>query len=198
MVRALGVVVLCIASLALAADKPKAKAGGKGAGPKLDLGLGPTTPMGGLPMDKLEKPKEATADQQTRTSAASEPYTVLAVLHGKSFAKGPKGSAPAAPFPGLVVAGDPPTSERFSTVVRLRSPEKRNTSVEVAVLDVRGDTVMEASGQILFGNAEEAEWSVDWQPSWVKRKGPLQVLVRVGGNPLGTWPLPVVDAPEKK
>ena len=81
-------------------------------------------------------------------------------------------------------------TEKFSTVVRVKAPEKKNTSIEIAILDPRGDTVMDAQGQLTF-KSEEADWTVDWDPTGLRNVGDFQVLVRIGGNPLGTFPLKI-------
>lgn len=193
-VRMLKTLILASMSLALvsqAAD-PKLKGSKKETAPKLDLGL-PT--FKDIPKEKLEKPKEAEeAQQKPSGTRADEGYTVVRVVHGKGFIRGPDGAKPSAPFPQVTVAGNPLATEKFSSVIRLKSPAKKNTRIEVAILDQRGDTVMEASGEIRFGNAEETEWQVDWEPTGVRNPGEFQVLVRIGGNPLGTFPLKLAAA----
>ena len=87
----------------------------------------------------------------------------------------------------------PKVDEGYS-VVRVKSPGKKGSSIDVVILDQRGDTVMEASGQLRFGNGVEAEWQVDWEPTAIRNPGDFQVLVRVGGNPMGTFPLKLATA----
>ena len=192
MPRTLILAALSLALVAQAAD-PKLKGSKKEAAPKLDLGL-PT--FKDIPKDqKLEKPKDP-ADAQQGPSAVrvDEGYTVVSVLHGKGFIRGPQGAKPSTPFPQVTVAGNPLATEKFSSVIRIKSPAKKNTRIEVAILDQRSDTVMEASGEIRFGTGDEAEWQVDWEPTGIRNPGEFQVLVRIGGNPLGTFPLKVAAA----
>lgn len=188
--RTLLLVALAWSSLA-ATQTPKLKAGKKEHAPKLDLTL---PAFGELPKDqKLERPTEKPAEER-RSQRPDEGYTVVRVVHGKGFLRGPDGAKPSAPFTQVTLAGTPLATEKFSTVVRVKSPAKKAARIELAVLDVRGDTVMEASGELVFRGTDEAEWQVDWDPTGVRGPGEHQVLVRVGGNPLGTFPLKFVTA----
>lgn len=177
-------------SLSAQAAEPRLKGTKKESAPKLDLGL-PT--FNQIPSDqKLETVKEKPDAQQGPSGArAEEGYSIVRVVHGKGFTRGPDGARASTPFATVKVAGNPLTTEKFSSVVRVKSPAKKNSRIEVAILDFRGDTVMEASGELRFGTGEEAEWQVDWDPSGVRGPGDFQVLVRIGGNPLGTFPLKV-------
>jgi hypothetical protein len=64
----------------------------------------------------------------------------------------------------------------------------------VVVLDARGDTAMSASGTLSFSGVagDVSEYTVDWEPTVCRGPGAYSVLVRVAGQPLGTWPLTVV------
>ena len=192
MLRSLVLASLSLALTAHAAD-PKLKGSKKESAPKLDLGI---PAFKDIPKDqKLEKPKDPAEAQQAPSAArVEEGYSVVRVVHGKGFMRGPDGAKPSTPFPQVTVAGNPLMTEKFSSVVRVKSPAKRNTSIEVAILDQRGDTVMEASGELRFGNGVEAEWQVDWEPTGIRNPGEFQVLVRLGGNPMGTFPLKLATA----
>ncbi len=181
--------------VALAGDPPPRLKGTKTErAPRLDLGV---PKFGELPKDQ---PLQTAAPDEKQTapsgSRVDESYTVVRVVHGKSFTRGPDGARPAAPFTVVTASGDPLVTERFSTVVRVKNPAKKNTRIEVAILDPRTDTVMEAQGELRFPNGPEAEWQVDWDPTTLRVVGEFQVLVRVGGNPLGTTPLKVVVGPK--
>ncbi|MFT3708611.1 MAG: hypothetical protein QM817_13245 [Archangium sp.] len=192
----IAVLVLSLSTAALAEEPKKLKGSKKESAPKLDLGL---PQFGEIPKDqKLESAKGKETTQTGPTGAkADEGYSVVSVLHGKSFIRASGGSRVSAPYPQVTLtSANPYTTEKFSSVVRIKSPGKKNTSIELAILDSRGDTVMDASGQIRFTNSEEAEWQVDWEPTGVRNPGEFQVLVRIGGNPLGTFPLKVALAPE--
>lgn len=183
--------LVCV-GLAWAAD-PKLKGAKKEQAPKLDLGL---PDFGALPTDtKLEKAKPKQDTMQTKKSAVEEGFSVVRVVHGKAFLRGPDGAKPSTPFAQVNLTNN--TTEKFSTVVRVKNPAKHNASIEVVVLDPRGDTVMDASGEIYFrGKEDETEWTVDWEPTGVRGPGEFQVLVRVGGNPLGTYPIKFAEAPK--
>jgi hypothetical protein len=185
--------LVCVGG-ALAADPktdPKLKGSKKEAAPKLDLGI---PDFGKLPTDtKLEesKAKPETAPT-TKSSPVEEGYSVVRVMHGKAFVRSGDGAKPSAPFPQVTI--DHNTAEKFSTVVRVKNPAKKNARIEVVVLDYRGDTVMEASGELYFRGGAETEWTVDWEPTGVRGPGDFQVLVRVAGNPLGTFPIKFAEA----
>ena len=193
MLRTLILASLSLSLLAQAAE-PKLKGSKRETAPRLDLGL-PTFKE--IPKDqKLEKPKEPADAQQTPSAArAEEGYSIVRVVHGKAFIRGPDGAKPSTPFPQVNVAGSPLMTEKFSSVVRVKSPPKKNASIEVVILDPRGDSVMDASGELRFANGTEAEWQVDWEPTSVRNPGDFQVLVRIGGNPLGTFPLKLASPP---
>lgn len=92
------------------------------------------------------------------------------------------------------VSGSPARTEPFTTRVRVRSAARRTAPIDVAVLDARGDTVMSASGTLSLSGlkGDVVEYMVDWDPSTCRGPGAYSVLVRVAGQPLGTWPLRVV------
>lgn len=193
-------VVLSLSFSALADEPKKLKGSKKETAPKLDLGL---PQFGDIPKDqKLESSAGKDAAQTGPTGAKAEDgYKVVSVLHAKAFIRAASGSRAAAPYPQVTAApGNPFSTEKFSSIVRVKSPGKKNTGIEVAILDQRGDTVMDASGQLRFTNSDEAEWQVDWEPTAIRNPGEFQVLVRVGGNPLGTFPLKVAlaEAPPAK
>jgi hypothetical protein len=167
---------------------PKLKGSVKQSAPKIDLGL---PAFGALPKgDDLKKVEEKPAQDGPTVTSGQATYTIVSVQHGKGFIRSPTGSKPSAPYPAVVAAGSPLMTEKFSSVVRVKAPDKKSTSIEVAVLDPRGDTVMDASGTLTFKN-DETDWTVDWEPTGIRAAGDFQVLVRIGGNPLGTFPLKV-------
>jgi hypothetical protein len=190
MPRVLFVTVLLLASVS-AAEKPRA--GKKEPAPRLDLGI---PSFGEIPKDqKLESAKGKTEELAGPSGArVDEGYTVVRVVHGKTFMKSPEGAKPTTPFPHVTASGPPWMTEKFSSIIRVKSPAKKNARIEVAVLDPRSDTVMEASGELIFRGGDETEWQVDWDHSGVRAPGEFQLLVRVGGTPLGTFPFKVVAA----
>lgn len=193
--RMVTALMLLTAALAVAAP-PKKEA--KPA--KLDLGMPKS--FGALPSGSdLEKPKEHSAQQAPTTTATSAEYSVVRVLHGRSFTRTPEGAKPSAPFEQVPTDGNPPTTEKFSTVVRVRCTQKTNAPIDVVILDPRNDTLMQASGEIFFRGQKEMEvdYTVDWERTQLPRgTGAYQVLVRVAGAPMGTFPLKIADPPPKK
>ena len=178
---------------------PKPKPDG-GARPKLDLGM--PSNFGALPTGAdPEKPKEKPAAAGLSNVATNAEYSVVKVIPGKSFVRTAAGAKPAVPYEAVATEGNPPTTERFSTVVRLKCPQKVNAQIEVMVLDPRGDTLMNASGEVYFRNMiqTEVDYTVDWERTALLRgTGDYQVMVRVSGQPLGTFPLKIAPPPEKK
>lgn len=176
-----------------------AKPKGKPKGQKLDLGLGSfdAIPKG----EGLEKKKDgAPAQQESSVTPLNATYSIVRVLHGKSFNRTPAGAQPTAPFEGVKLAGDPPTSEKFTTIVRVKCPQRVNTSIDVAILDPRGETMMEVqAGQLNFKGlkSDEVDYTVDWDPTPLPGGGQYQTLVRVGGTPMGSTPLKVMAPPAK-
>lgn len=199
-VRLIAAVMILIGCHALA-SVPKSKAdGGSAKGNKLDLGLPKS--FNALPSgENMEKPKEKAAQQAPTTPSASAEYTVVRVIHGKSFLRTAEGAKAATPFEQVPTEGNPPTTEKFSTVIRVRCTQKTNAPIDVVILDPRNDTLMEASGEIFFRGQKEMEvdYTVDWERTQLPRgPGAYQVLVRVAGAPLGTFPLKIADPPPKK
>ena len=119
--------------------------------------------------------------------SVDERFEVLSVQHAQS------GGARTA-LSQVGASGAPLRTEPFSSRVRVRSAARRTAPIEVVVLDVRGDTVMSASGTLSYSGlqGDAAEYTVDWDPTPVRGPGAYSVLVRVAGQPLGTWPLTVV------
>lgn len=196
-VRLIAAVILLTGLSAFAAEP---KAGAKKKGEKLDLGLPKT--FNALPSgENMEKPKEKAAQQAPTTTATSAEYSVVRVVHGKAFLRTPEGAKPSAPFDQVPTEGNPPTTEKFSTVIRVKRTQKTNAPIDVVILDPRNDTLMEASGEIFFRGQKEMEvdYTVDWERTQLPRgPGAYQVLVRVAGAPLGTFPLKIADPPPKK
>jgi hypothetical protein len=160
-------------------EDKKLKGSVKQQAPKLDLGL-PTfekLPTGeGLTRRKDDEPKERAQ------STGDAPCTLVSAMHSKVGAKGVALTA-------VPVSGAPPTTERFATLVRVKCPTRRATSIEVSFVDARGEPVMEASGSVGFRGGDESDWSVDWEPSTVRGPGDYALQIKLGGVALE--PVPV-------
>jgi hypothetical protein len=181
--------VLLLAVPASAADTGASKSGKKAGAPKLDLGV---RSFEALPKaEQVEKPKPVVAPA-AEAKALDTAYTLVRVVHGKGFIRSPDGARPTSAMTQVLVTGSPLETERFSTVVRVKNPAKRSARVEVAIVDSRGDTAMEASGELLFKGVE-TEWSVDWEPTTVRAAGEFQVQVKVSGDLLGSFPIKFAD-----
>ena len=168
-------------------------------GKKLDLGLPKT--FNALPTGEgLEKPKDKSEQAGPTTKATDAQYQVVSVVHGKAFLRTSTGAKPSTPFEQVSTEGNPPTTEKFSTVVRVRCISKVNASIDVVILDPRSDTLMEASGELFFRNQKDPEldWTVDWERTQLPRgPGAYQVLIRVAGQPMGTFPLKIAEPAAK-
>jgi hypothetical protein len=178
------VALLCAVSSLAAEPAPKLTKPGKAPKIQFDVPKFEAIPNGELksaaPVDAASSPSKKRSD---------EAVSLVSILHARSFIRTPAGAAPSAPFAQVKIsAGNPFQTEKFSTVVRVKNPSKRRVSVEVAILDARGDTAMEAKGQLAF-QTEVAEWTADWEATNVRGPGEYQVLVRLDGNPQTPTPL---------
>ncbi|HVE85590.1 MAG TPA: hypothetical protein VND93_22205 [Myxococcales bacterium] len=155
--------------------------------------------MGEVPKaDGLQKQKaDAAPAGPSAVRGQDATYTVTKVMFAKQFVYGAGGQAPVAPFTSVALRGSPLTTEKFSSLVKVKCPQKVNAPIEIAILDPRGDTAMSASGELVFKGAttDEVEYLVDWDPTPARAGGKFQLLVRVGGQPMGSWPLVVEQKP---
>lgn len=191
MARTFLAATLVMAAVAWADEAPKLKGSMKKEAPKLDLGLG-LPKFGDIPKgEALQKAKPQEADTATRSSPDKKDCSVVSVQHAKGFLRSPQGSKPSAPMPTLVATGSPLRTDKFITMVRVKCEDKRTREIAVAILDPGGDTLMDASGSVGFPGGVENDWQVDWEATSVRRPGTYQVLVRLGGEPLGTFPLQI-------
>jgi hypothetical protein len=175
--------------------KGKAKAASKPAVPSFTL-----PSMGEVPKaDGLVRPKVQTErlSESQAIRAADARYDVVKVEFAKAFVRGPQGQVPVAPFQSVALRGDPPTTEKFSSLVRVRSAQRLNAPLQMVILDPRGDTAMTAQGELAFKGAtsDEVEYTVDWDPTPLRSGGRYQVLIRIAGEPKGTWPLSIEQKP---
>lgn len=139
-------------------------------------------------------PSERLAPDHT-TASPSPSYIVTKVQHAKSFLQSRAGPLPiGGAIERISLRGKPPATEKFSTAVWVKSPQKMSASIEVLVLDPRGDVAMSAAGELRFRrNRDEADYLVEWDSVPCRWAGDFLVAVRVGGQPMGTWPLKVVE-----
>lgn len=193
--------VMAFSLSAFAAEAPPAKkasaaktpAKAKLEVPKIDLsGLG-EIPKG----EGMQSRKAETADLAPQFGdSETVKYDVVGIGHAKSFTRSAKGLMPVGGMlRSIALEGKPPTTQAFSTVVRVRSSRVGDASIEIVVLDPSGDTALSGSGLLRFKSAgSNTDWVIDWEPTPRPKSGTYQVLVRVAGRPMGTWPLEVVVA----
>jgi hypothetical protein len=176
---------LLILALVLGADKK----------PKLDLGLkvdvGGSIPKGA----ELQAPKEKTQKTESSAKITELTYEVVRVAHGKAFSYGPNGAVPTSALEAIPASGNPLTTEKFTTVVRVKCAQKVSASIELSVLDSRSNDIMTGSGTVYFRSDKgtEADYTLDWDPTPVRQAGTYSLLVKVAGNVVGTYPFKVVD-----
>lgn len=178
-----------------AAEKTAAKQKANAMVPKIDLsGMG-----GALPAAEGLKSKKSESQPQELTTKSSTPdvaYSVLEVVHAQDFTRAAGGVKPVGgALKAISLYGKPPSTQKFTTLVKVKATRPVNTSIELVVLDTRGDTAMTGSGQLTFKPNEKAEveYLMDWAPTPQPRGGDYKLLVRIGGQPMGTWPLKVLD-----
>lgn len=130
------------------------------------------------------------------STPSSAVYVVTKIQHAKSFLQSRLGPLPmGGAIDRVRLGGKPPSTEKFSTAVRVKSPQKVNAVIEVLVLDPRGDVAMSAAGELRFRGAkgDEVDYVVEWDAVPCRWAGDFLVAVRVAGQPMGTWPLKVVE-----
>ncbi len=197
----LALLCLCLSLPALAADPVPAKPAGAKPAPAKKK---PAKPMFEMPsLGEVPKADGATRARSasdglgsgTRTAASDATYQVVRVVHAKAFVGASTGNSPVGGVLETVkLKGTPPQTEKFSSVVRVKSAQRIGAPIDVVLLDPSGNTALSASGELTYRGAksDEAEWVVDWDPSPVRGPGQYQVLIRIAGHPMGTWPLNVV------
>lgn len=133
--------------------------------------------------------------EQTRTAAADATWEVVRLQHARQFAGGAGAATAIHPLSAVALKGNPPTTEKFTSLIRVKCAKRASAPIDVVILDQRGDTALSASGTLSFrgGNSDETEWMVDWEPTALRAAGDYQVLIRINGQPLGTWPLKIVQ-----
>jgi hypothetical protein len=144
--------------------------------------------------DGAARATTASDELSARAASSEATYSVVKVAHAKQFSGSANGAVPVSALEAVRIKGNPAQTEKFSSVIRVKSPQRIGAPIDVVILDARGDTAMTASGELTYRGAkgDEAEWIVDWDPSPVRGPGQYSVLVRVAGQPMGTWPLVLV------
>jgi hypothetical protein len=161
--------------------------------PKIDL-----SGMSAIPnAEGLQARKAEPTTMAPRAGDGDLKYEVVTIAHARQFSRTGKGYAPVGGLlRQIALEGNPPATQRFTTYVRVRATRETDAAIEVVILDPSGDTALSGTGHIRFkkfGKGADADWTIDWDPTPRPRGGKYQVVVRVGGQPMGTWPLEVVS-----
>jgi hypothetical protein len=162
--------------------------------PKIDVSL-PT--FDSIPkaegLKKGEQPEAAQLAGQVREAK----YQVVRIQHARAFVRKGAGSTPVgSELKAISLSGRPLLTEKFTTLVRVKSAGKVAAPIDVSVVDNLGDPVFSASGQLSYRGTrtDEVDYLVDWDPTPVRAPGDFRVLVRVAGELIGSYPLPAVEA----
>jgi hypothetical protein len=176
------------------AAEPKPKA----AKAKMDFGL-PTTfkelPKG----DDVVKPKHEEKSSEPTVSAGNATYQVVRLQFGRSFLRTAAGATPVGNEMLVIpLVGNPPSTDKFTSVIRIKSPQRVNAPIDVVIMDGRGDTAMTATGDVNFRRqtGDEVDYTIDWERTPVRAGGQFKVLVRVANQVMGSWPIQVGDEPK--
>lgn len=148
-----------------------------------------------LPSEKLETKKEKLGDAP-KESVGNATYDVVKIQHAQQFMRSPNGAtAKGGELTEIALTGNPPTTQEFSSIIRVKSKARNNVPIEVAIVDPRGDTVMSSSGTVVFfgSKQDEIDYQIDWASTALRAGGEYKVLVRLANEVKGTWPLKVAQ-----
>jgi hypothetical protein len=124
-------------------------------------------------------PVEKVAVEPTVKSVAAT-YRVTRLQHARSFLQARVGPLPiGGTLTAVNLSGKPPTIEKFSTAIRVQSPQKVDARIEIAIVDFRGEVVMSSAGELRFRGAkgEEVDYTVDWDAvPWRSGLWPLTLV----------------------
>ena len=180
MITLCGLATLLALTASAAEPARKLKGTVKQTAPKIDLGLpsfGPAKVETGL--QRLTDPALTDAP----TASSETPYQVTSVVQTKSVIRSGKGLKASAPLEVVAARGEPLMSERFISLIHVKAPSKRGTRIDLKVVDSRGDTTMAAEGQLSF-RGEELDWTVDWEPAFVRTPGEFHLEIQIGTQPV--------------
>ena len=165
---------------------PKLKGSMKQSAPKIDLGM----PIFDKPKDvQLQKATEKPA--AVAPSASSDtPYQVVSVINVKAFTRSGPAIKSSPPLEAITARGTPLMTEKFASVIKVRGAGKRGSIISVKVVDSRGDTVMDAEGQLIF-HGDEVEWTVEWAPAMLRTAGDCTMQITVAGQQVAALPLKI-------
>ena len=168
---------------------------GKGSGSVAPAITLPT--FGELPRaEGLAKPKSEPLAPDPSTSPVQAQYSVVKIQNAKGFRSSSIGHTPSGQLLNAIqLDGQPLSTEPFATLVRVRSPQKVGAPIEVMILDSRGDVALSAAGDLSYRGkkVDEADYLVEWDRTPCRVGGDYQMVVRVAGRELGSWPLKFVE-----
>ncbi len=165
---------------------PKLKGSKKESAPKIDLGM-PT----------FDKPKDIQLQKATEkppaeapSPSSDTPYQVVSVVNAKAFTRSGATIRSSPPLESIAARGTPLMTEKFASVIKVRGAGKRGSIITVKVVDSRGDTVMDAEGQLIF-HGDEVEWTVEWAPAMLRTPGDCTMQISVAGQQVAALPLKI-------
>ena len=142
----------------------------------------------------MKKPESRQGAVAPKVTTSDVEYTVVKVEHASAFVRTAEGAKPqGGVLPAVMLSGHPPTTQPFTTLVRVKATQRVNASIELVILDPRGDTALSGAGELVFrdGKADHVDYLLDWAPVARPSGGDYQLLIRIAGKPMGTWPLKV-------
>lgn len=157
--------------------------------PKLDLGFAPLPRADEVKSTPPPVPREARSEARPD----EEGISVVRVTHGREIVRTATGAEPKQALEAVTLDGRPPTTERFSTAVRVRSVPRVDLLLEISVVDPWGKSVMWNEGTVSFRGStrEEQDYVVDWNPTSLRAGGRYMVEVKLDRRTVGSWPLEI-------
>jgi len=183
-------------AVALVSGAAWAQDAGRKAPPKMDLGLDLPS-FGAIPKTtELTKPKADDTLQGPAATPTGSVYTLVRVQHAKAFLRTPTGAVPSgAALQTIGLSGKPLSTEKFTTVLRVKCPQRTGASIALTLFDPRGEVFMSSSGELSFRGTkgDEIDYTVDWDPTPCRASGDYQLQVQIAGQVLGTYPLKLAE-----
>lgn len=184
--------LLAVSSAAGGADPaPKKASKSKLEVPKIDLsGLGSIPNLDGVRTER-EKPPAL----KPQVVELDVKYEVKTLAHALDFNRTAKGHAPTGSLlRSIALTGSPLTTQQFATFVRVRATREGDAPIEIEIGDPTSrEAPMTGRGSLSFkGTPADGDWVIVWDPTPRLKGGTYQVVVRVAGQRLGSWPLEFV------
>lgn len=147
-----------------------------------------------LPADlRLEKPS-TDIDKGPSKPKPPPQYSIVQVAHVRKKTMAPAGKLVDAGLQEVTLSGNPLMSEPFTSIIKIRCPERMGASVEVSITDERGNVAMSSIGRVYFrdNKRDEVDYPVEWEPSPFQKAGNYFLVVHISDQQLGSWPIQFV------